>query len=648
MNNGHKLSLKGWWKAALRWFHDEPAAKKTTVGGAAPAASLQRQAGTSQPPGSSGLATASPLVPSASAVGSVAGSEGQGAEGGVGTMARAPRTRLGGERVFLPLQPVLKLLPETLKGRIRQPVPQDLEISLPLEPLLAQLQTGLVRIPFGELRLAAPGVFSGGADCDSTLVPLPLDELVRRIGADRLPRRTPQKVLTVPEDVASPFDQGRLGLRVGGPQPVSKPSPAGGSPTGAPSLRVVPASQLHSTAPPLNGDTTVTRRPPSHLSGAPPRGVVPPASEGLAAQPPRVATPMPPLHPPVVATPPLPVNGQSARVSAVPVTAPSPPAVPPAAVSPATITTATSAESMAGTVQLALDDLVSAWPESVRQELGRLNVQGARLVLPAAILEKGLKQGRVEFPWRLVRAWIRPPVATYASPQDALPLSFPLTVVVPAFLQQRKPVSHAKRQLVPDPSIPSLFNEKGAPLAPTAAPEPSTPGPGAPPAAALAASGAAPRPVDTNFYSAADLADGGAVAGPSTGTPVTASSSTELMRRLATPQEIVRRAAALEGVAGAVIALPDGLSVASQVPPHLNSDTLAAFLPQIYAKVSQCTQELRMGALNNLSFTVGQVPWKIFKVNNVFFAAFGRAGEPLPTAALAALAAELDRKPKTT
>jgi hypothetical protein len=44
---------------------------------------------------------------------------------------------------------------------------------------------------------------------------------------------------------------------------------------------------------------------------------------------------------------------------------------------------------------------------------------------------------------------------------------------------------------------------------------------------------------------------------------------------------------------------------------------------------------------------VGQVPWKIFRVNNLFFAAFGGAGEPLPTAQLAALAAELDRKPKT-
>jgi len=76
----------------------------------------------------------------------------------------------------------------------------------------------------------------------------------------------------------------------------------------------------------------------------------------------------------------------------------------------------------------------------------------------------------------------------------------------------------------------------------------------------------------------------------------------------------------------------------------LNADTLAAFLPQIFGRVSQCTKELRMGELNNLNFTVGNIPWKIFRVNAIFFAAFGRAAEPLPTAGLAALAAELDRK----
>ena len=107
---------------------------------------------------------------------------------------------------------------------------------------------------------------------------------------------------------------------------------------------------------------------------------------------------------------------------------------------------------------------------------------------------------------------------------------------------------------------------------------------------------------------------------------------------------MVARAAALPGVAGSVVAMQDGLRVASQVPAEFNPDTLAAFLPQIFERVNQSTRELRMGALNNINFTVGSVPWKIFRVNAVYFAAFGRAGEQLPSAQLAQLAAALDRK----
>jgi len=210
-------------------------------------------------------------------------------------------------------------------------------------------------------------------------------------------------------------------------------------------------------------------------------------------------------------------------------------------------------------------------------------------------------------------------------------------------------VSRARRELAPDESIPNLFDEHGRPVGAASGPQ------GAGPAVTGSAGGAAQSPagaagtssgaqaVDTNFYSPLDLAD--AAQTPPTGSG--GGGTTEWVRRVTTPAEVVNRAVSLPGVAGALVALPDGLSVAGQVPAQYNSETLAAFLPQIYTKVSQCTQELRMGALNNLSFTVGQVPWKIFRVNNLFFAAFGRAGEPLPTAQLAALAAELDRKPKT-
>jgi predicted regulator of Ras-like GTPase activity (Roadblock/LC7/MglB family) len=150
--------------------------------------------------------------------------------------------------------------------------------------------------------------------------------------------------------------------------------------------------------------------------------------------------------------------------------------------------------------------------------------------------------------------------------------------------------------------------------------------------------------VDTNYYIWDDMSDTTQLhvdairrSGPS---------GTEFVKRYASPNEIVSRAAALDGVAGALIALPDGLMVASRIPTELNADTLAAFLPQLFNKVSQCTKELRMGELNNLNFTVGNVPWKIFRVNAIFFAVFGRAAQPLPTAQLAGLAAELDRKNK--
>ena len=59
------------------------------------------------------------------------------------------------------------------------------------------------------------------------------------------------------------------------------------------------------------------------------------------------------------------------------------------------------------------------------------------------------------------------------------------------------------------------------------------------------------------------------------------SPGTRFINRCATPNEVVSRAAALDGVAGALVALPDGLMVASRLASDVNGETLAAFLPQI-------------------------------------------------------------------
>jgi len=198
-------------------------------------------------------------------------------------------------------------------------------------------------------------------------------------------------------------------------------------------------------------------------------------------------------------------------------------------------------------------------------------------------------------------------------------------VVAPLFLARQRQANKGQQKVTVDEDIPNLFF--GAPQ----------------PEAEAAVAAATARSTDTNYYVWEDTHDTVRVHESEVKRPTP---GTKFVAKYATPNEVVSRAAALDGVAGALIALPDGLMVANRLPPDLNADTMAAFLPQIFGKVSLCTKELRMGELNNLNFTVGNVPWKIFRVNAIFFAAFGREAEPLPTAQLAALAAELDHKPK--
>jgi predicted regulator of Ras-like GTPase activity (Roadblock/LC7/MglB family) len=74
------------------------------------------------------------------------------------------------------------------------------------------------------------------------------------------------------------------------------------------------------------------------------------------------------------------------------------------------------------------------------------------------------------------------------------------------------------------------------------------------------------------------------------------------VKRYASPNEIVSRAAALDGVAGVLIALPDGLMVASRIPSELNGDTLAAFLPADFCKGQRLHQGIADGRFEQCQF----------------------------------------------
>jgi predicted regulator of Ras-like GTPase activity (Roadblock/LC7/MglB family) len=313
-------------------------------------------------------------------------------------------------------------------------------------------------------------------------------------------------------------------------------------------------------------------------------------------------------------------------VSAAPAPAP---ATPPAALTPRPVTPAAPA-SDPNPLVIGLTNLAETWPEAIRKEIVGLNLVDAKVALPTEVVEHALKQGRIAFSWQTLRSWLSPVRLTPASEHDTTLLDLPLKVVAPLFLARQREANKTQQKVSVDQEIPNLFF--------------GFPQPEAPAAVASAAPLPAPKAVDTNYYVWDERSD--TVTGEAANTGDGSSPGTRFVAKYATPNEVVARAASLEGVAGALIALPDGLMVANRLSPDLNGDTLAAFLPQIFGKVSQCTKELRMGDLNNLNFTVGNVPWKIFRVNAIFFAALGCPGQALPTAQLAALASELDHKPK--
>jgi predicted regulator of Ras-like GTPase activity (Roadblock/LC7/MglB family) len=513
--------------------------------------------------------------------------------------------------VELPLQAILAGLPLELQPKLKHSYAGSLTVSIPLEKILSQLSRGTVKITFGELRQAAPDLFTPETDRDRVSVTLPLNEILPRLNPALITRRREQRQIAVPAEISSPFDARGRGLVFSVTPPkgdttqISAPASRNTAP--APAAPVTAAAPIASAAPPARGGGltfTPTPAPPSAIPLSTP-------AMNPAARTVRDFGLQPQVHASLAPQAPIPMPGAAAPAPA------STPAVPPAP------------ESLP--LGIALSALAESWPEAVRREIVQLKATDAKVELPCDLVEKALRQGKIAFTWKALRSWIKSIPQTAVSAQDNTVLELPLKIVAPLFLARQQEANSAKKKVAIDEEIPNLFFGFPQPESGSARVVP-----GAKPGGA--------KSQDTNYYV---WEDGGerlqtgapdAKLGPSPGT--------KFVAKYATPNEVASRAASLDGVAGALIALPDGLMVASKLSADLNGDTMAAFLPQIFGKVNQCTKELRMGELNNLNFTVGNVPWKIFRVNAIFFAAFGRAGEPLPTAQLASLAAELDHKPK--
>lgn len=521
--------------------------------------------------------------------------------------------------IILPLASLVAAFPVELQQRVLMNRVGEVVIAFPLDKILAQLSQGLVRVTFGEIRQAEPVAFTGGAERDYVMVTLPLGELISRLGPAMLALHS-RKPVEIPAEIASPFGMRGEGLAVS-----KTPGTPGTSfatrPRGAQSVAPVPPPAADPRA---RGNVSSVPRPAppgtSFFNRSLPPGKLP------VSKPPIGHAPMGGFAAPASPVPEKPAYGSNGNGNGNGSHAPAAPAPAPVTVNP---------------FNIAFSIIEAALPDAIRLEAAQLDLADAKLSLPADQVADGMKRGRITFTWKQLRGWLVPALPPTASAHDGLAVILPLALIAPLFLSRQKEQGTAQKRVIVDQQIPNLFfgfpqPEAAAPVAlvvPVALPIPVVP---------------APKPTETNYFVFDDDKEQALPEAEPTyaAKPVkpAASPGTTFTSRKATPNEVVMKASLLEGVYGALVVLPDGLLVAAKLDPSLNGETVAALIPQMYSKLSGCTKELRMGELNNLNFTVGRVPWKIFRVNGIFFAAFGCAGETLPTGHLAELAAELDYK----
>jgi predicted regulator of Ras-like GTPase activity (Roadblock/LC7/MglB family) len=486
----------------------------------------------------------------------------------------------------VPLAPVIAGLPPELRAKIMAVPPPGLAINVPVETILTQLPFGAVKISFGELRQMAASVFANSSgEHDIKMVSLPLNEILPRLNPALLARRTAPKV-EVGEEVKGPFGDRTAGVTFT-TQPLKPAIPPPPVPrVDRPAVSVetpIPSAPIPFQLPP-----GMERTKPAAVNVPPPRSPV--------------ATAIPPVMPRPTPAPVQPISKISAASAPVPA-----PAVPrPVPAQP--------------TIFAALWDLAENWPEELRNEICSSTLANESVPLAGDVVEASLKRGRMMMTWKQLRTLTKP--SSPVSVNDQLELDLPLKVIAPLFFAAQKNLASAKKAVNVSAEIPNLFFgfPQATPEAPTAAPKPVD-----------------KKTSDSNFFVWGNE-------GETPKTEVIAAPQTDFQSRQAQPKDVVALALVLPGVAGVLVTLPDGLCVASEVPAEFNADTLAAFIPQIFERMNQSAKELRMGALNNVTFTVGNVPWRIFRVNSVFFAAFGRAGESLPSVELSRLAGLLDRK----
>jgi predicted regulator of Ras-like GTPase activity (Roadblock/LC7/MglB family) len=276
------------------------------------------------------------------------------------------------------------------------------------------------------------------------------------------------------------------------------------------------------------------------------------------------------------------------------------------------------------TLSVAIQAISGKWPAVILQEIAENNLFPFKVELPSVEIEQALGCGKIVFTWGRIRSWIKktPPVGE--SPHDDIHIELPLPSIVTLFLAQRKEVK-PKKALPIAQNFPDIFRSANAP------------------AGCLTTASAKLSPTSQSVPS--PLSDSSRHLG-SSAEPAPADSTRNFgppEKRNWTPIEIVQKTSALSGVAGAVIALQDGLLVAAKLPPGYCAEVFAAFLPQMFEKMNQYAQAMKLGSPGQLNLVVENLLLQVYKTGRVYFAILSQRDSPLPTAELSVIANELER-----
>jgi predicted regulator of Ras-like GTPase activity (Roadblock/LC7/MglB family) len=496
----------------------------------------------------------------------------------------------GVEVASLSLRAILEKLPQELHAIVNQMPDPEVKIMLPVNTILKQLPSGAVRMSLASLLRQAPqGTFRKSEVEEKQMVDVPLSEIFKNVDAKRLGRRSDQRRYDVPDDATGLF--GKTGssrsvtdAAAAAPE-VLHPEPA------------MPAASAQQAAP----------------APAP----VPPVAQSRIVK-------MPGLTPAAQAT--SNGNGHAHSPAPAPAITPKAKAAPPAGGT--------------GEVVISFVELAAGWPEGIRSEFSLVSGD-TKLVIPAQAVGPGLQKGKVAFPWSQVRMWMRPGANCPIAIADDLELVFPLKIIAPAFVAATGATKRREAAEI-DHSLPDFFGPTAGHNTKPEQPAP-TPAPPAPPVAAAPitiATPPAPEPAEVPETPAAaeapplkfTLVRDEPVALPQAA-PEPAPLTVEANAGLAptsTPSEIVQRACAIPGVAGALIALEEGLVIAQNLPDGFSAETFAAFMPQIFGRLEKYTAEMRLGTATEITIQSEHGPCHIARRGKIYFGTLGHAGERLP------------------